>query len=162
MNSMDAISEKFRIRKCYMIDSRWLVFVAAISGFVCVGIGAMGAHSLPKRLQDSGLSASQVQKKVEQCETAVKYQMYHSIVVLVIGLSPALQSSRTKRIACTLFLVGVCLFSGGLYSLVFFDTLGHWSIVPLGGATFMFAWLTLGFGALFSDKSALGTGEMGT
>jgi len=144
-----------------MLDSRWLVFLAAISGFACVGIGAMGAHSLPKRLLDSGLSESQVEKKVEQCETAVKYQMYHSIAVLVLGISPATQSRRAWRIACALFIVGMFLFSGGLYSMVFFNTIGHWSIVPLGGATFMIGWLTLAFGAVFPNNSSLSTSKIG-
>ena len=39
-----------------MFGSRWIVFFAAISGLVCGGIGAMGSHSLPKRLQESGLA----------------------------------------------------------------------------------------------------------
>ena len=143
-----------------MIGSRWLVFLAAISAFICVGVGAMGAHSLPKRLRDSGLSETDVQKKVDQCETAVKYHMYHSLAVLGIGLCPATQSKRSWRVACILFFLGVCLFSGGLYSMVFLDRMGHWSIVPLGGATIMLAWLTVAIGAIFPSKSVLGTGEL--
>ncbi len=143
-----------------MIGSRWLVFIAAISGLLCVAIGAMGAHSLPTRLRDSGLSEPDVRKKIDQCETAVKYHTYHSLAVLCIGLCPATQSKRSWRVACILFFVGVCLFSGGLYSMVFLNRMGHWSIVPLGGGTLMIAWLTLGIGALFPCKSILSTGEL--
>ena len=141
-----------------MIGSPRLVFIAAISGLVCIGIGAMGSHSLPKRLQDAGNSELEVQKKLTQCEIAVKYQMYHTLAILCIGLSPATGSRRTWRIACILFLAGICLFSGGLYSMVFFSAMGHWSIVPLGGATLMSAWLLLGVGAVFPGKSRVGTG----
>ena len=135
-----------------MLGSRWLVLVAAISGFICVGIGAMGAHSLPKRLQQAGLSDVEVQKKIGQCEIAVKYQMFHTLAILSLGLAPATASRRAWKVACFLFLVGIGLFSGGLSSMVFFDAMGHWSIVPLGGATMMLAWITLGFGGFFLAK----------
>jgi uncharacterized membrane protein YgdD (TMEM256/DUF423 family) len=39
-----------------------------------------------------------------------------------------------------MFLAGTVLFSGGLYSLVFADLLGHWSIVPSGGLMFLIGW----------------------
>ncbi len=141
-----------------MLGSRWLIFVAAVSGLVCVGIGAMGSHSLPKRLQDAGISESEVQKKLSQCEIAVKYQMYHTLAILGIGLSPAAASNRTWKLASILFLMGIFLFSGGLYSMVFFNALGHWSIVPLGGVTLMGAWLLFGIGAVFPGNSSVGTG----
>ena len=141
-----------------MLGSRWIIFFAAISGLVSVGIGAMGSHSLPKRLQESGLSESDIQKKIGQCEIAVKYQMYHTLAILALGLCPATATRRSWKIACIQFFLGVCLFSGGLYSMVFLNRMGHWSIVPLGGATMMVAWLSLAIGAFFPIKSDLGTG----
>ena len=143
-----------------MIGSRWIVFFAALSGLVGVGIGAMGAHSLPKRLQESGFSESEIQKKIDQCEIAVKYQMVHTLAILAVGLCPATATRRAWKVACILFFSGVCLFSGGLYIMVFFDKMGHWSIVPLGGATMMVAWLILGIGAIFPSKSPLATGKL--
>ncbi len=143
-----------------MIGSRWLVFLASISGLICVGIGAMGSHSLPRRLQQAGLSESEVQKKIGQCEIAVKYQMFHSLAILSLGLAPATAFRRAWKAGCILFFVGICLFSGGLYSMVFFDAMGHWSIVPLGGATLMLAWITLGIGSIFPAKTDQGTGKL--
>ncbi len=120
----------------------------------------MGAHSLPSILRDSGLLETEVQKKIDQCETAVKYHMYHSLAILGLGLCPATQSKRSFRMACILFFLGICLFSGGLYSMVYLNRMGHWSIVPLGGATLMIAWLTLGIGAVFPGNSILSTGKL--
>ena len=145
-----------------MIGSRWIVFFTALSGLVSVGIGAMGSHSLPLRLQESGLSESDIQKKIGQCEIAVKYQLVHTLAILAVGLCPATETRRVWKVACILFFVGVCLFSGGLYSMVFLDKMGHWSIVPLGGATMMIAWLVLGIGAIFPSKSNVGTGKPAT
>ena len=65
-----------------------LVLIAALSGAISVGIGAMGAHSLPKQLEARGYSESVVQKKLDQCELGVRYQLFHSIAVLALGLSP--------------------------------------------------------------------------
>jgi uncharacterized membrane protein YgdD (TMEM256/DUF423 family) len=143
-----------------MLGSRSLVFFAAISCLIAVGIGAMGSHSLPKRLKDYGLSESEVQKKLGQCEIAVKYQMYHSLAVLAIGLCPATATRKAWRWAGVFFFVGIGLFSGGLYSMVFLDQIGHWSIVPLGGLTMMLSWLTVAIGAIFPDKSLNGTGKL--
>ena len=137
-----------------ILDLRWIVFVAAVSGLISVGIGAMGSHSLPKRLQAAGLSEADVQKKIGQCEIAVKYQMFHSLAALSLGLCPATASRRSWKTASFLFFVGISLFSGGLYSMVFFDAMGHWSIVPIGGATMMLGWLTLAIGSLFPANSA--------
>jgi uncharacterized membrane protein YgdD (TMEM256/DUF423 family) len=143
-----------------MLGSRSLVFLAAVSCFIAVGIGAMGSHSLPKRLKDAGLDDLQVQKKLGQCEIAVKYQMYHSLAVLSLGLCPATAAHKSWQFAGLLFFVGMGLFSGGLYSMVFFDQIGHWSIVPLGGATMMLSWLIVAIGAIFPNKSLDGTGKL--
>jgi uncharacterized membrane protein YgdD (TMEM256/DUF423 family) len=143
-----------------MVGSRWMIVFAAFSGLVCVGVGAMGSHSLPKRLQTAGFSELDVQKKLGQCEIAVKYQMYHSLAILAIGLSPASLTRRPWKIACWLFFIGILLFSGGLYSMVFWDAIGHWSIVPMGGGTMMAAWIAFGIGAVFPGKNSNSSGNL--
>jgi uncharacterized membrane protein YgdD (TMEM256/DUF423 family) len=145
-----------------MVGSRFWVVVAALSGFLCVAIGAMGSHSLPDRLKQQGFSETVVQKKLDQCEIGVKYQAYHSLAILALGASQAIQRRKAWKIACGLFAVGILLFSGGLYSMVFLDRMGHWSIVPLGGSFFMLGWLTLAGGTIFPDKSAVATGVLGS
>jgi len=156
---LESVGGIFLLR-LFMVGSRTLVFFAAISCLIAVGIGAMGSHSLPKRLLDAGLTDVEIQKKIGQCEIAVKYQMYHSLAILSLGLCPVTAARKTWKFAGLLFFVGVALFSGGLYSMVFFNQMGHWSIVPLGGATMMLAWLTVAIGAIFPNKSLNGTGQL--
>ncbi|MFN7627428.1 MAG: DUF423 domain-containing protein [Pirellula sp.] len=140
-----------------------LVFIAAISGAISVGIGAMGAHSLPKQLEARGYSDSVVQKKLDQCELGVRYQLFHSLALLALGLSPltiptklanctnsttadtalAEKPMRGVKAAAILWMLGIGCFSGGLYSIVFADQIIHWSIVPLGGTMLILGWLTL-------------------
>lgn len=133
---------------------RWIALVAAIFGLMAVGIGAMGSHSLPDRLKKSGLDEAQVAKKLEQCEIGVKYQMYHALAMLAVGLSALPNRSALARAACGMFLAGSLFFCGGLYSLSLFNTLGHWAIVPLGGVMFMIGWIMLGLAMLFRPKNA--------
>ncbi len=90
---------------------RWIAFVAAIFGLMAVGIGAMGSHSLPDRLKKSGLDEAQVAKKLEQCEIGVKYQMYHALAMLAVGLSALPSRSALARAACGMFLAGSIFFA---------------------------------------------------
>lgn len=133
---------------------RWIALVAAIFGLMAVGIGAMGSHSLPDRLKKSGLDEAQVAKKLEQCEIGVKYQMYHALAMLAVGLSALAKNSALARAACGMFLAGTLFFCGGLYRLALFNTLGHWAIVPLGGVMFMIGWILLGLSMSFRPKNA--------
>jgi uncharacterized membrane protein YgdD (TMEM256/DUF423 family) len=135
-----------------------LLFLAAILGGVGVGIGALGAHSLPDWLVDQGLDAEGVAKRLDNCETAVRYQMFHVLAVLAIALSGLTTRSAAARAASVFMLVGVLLFCGGLYMLVFLDFLGHWSIVPLGGLHFLIGW---GLLAVSAFGTGTGSGSMG-
>jgi|688.fasta_scaffold28200_5 uncharacterized membrane protein YgdD (TMEM256/DUF423 family) len=141
--------ESIPARKSSSSITRWLVFLAAISGFLSVGIGAMASHSLPKRLAVQGFDETTISKKLDQCDIGSKYQMAHSIALLALGLSGFANHSKLAQIASSLMLLGTLFFSGGLYSLVFADEIIHWSIVPIGGSLLMLGWLSLALASLF-------------
>lgn len=142
--------------------ARWLLFLAGISGAIAVGIGAMGAHSLPKQLERRGLAPEVIAKKLDQCELGVRYQMYHALALAALALSNAVAASRLMRAAAVLFLIGTLCFSGGLYSIVFADQILHWSIVPLGGSTLILAWICVALGALLgTSRGPLDSGNPG-
>ncbi len=50
-------------------------------------------------------------------ETAVRYQFYHSLGLLGIGLALRTFNVGTLRAAAVLVLLGIVLFSGSLYGL---------------------------------------------
>ena len=54
------------------MKNKWL-FIAGLSGFLCVTIGAFAAHGLSKVLEP---------KELAWIETGVKYQMFHTIAIL--------------------------------------------------------------------------------
>jgi uncharacterized membrane protein YgdD (TMEM256/DUF423 family) len=103
-------------------------------------IGAYAAHGLEQNLVEQGLEALDVQKRLEQCDTAVRYHMVHALALLCIGGLTTAISGRRRAAAAVFFLLGTALFSGGLYSMVFLGRMGHWAIVPSGGLCFIIGW----------------------
>jgi uncharacterized membrane protein YgdD (TMEM256/DUF423 family) len=58
------------------MKNKWL-FIAGLSGLLCVAIGAFAAHGLSKVLEP---------KELAWIETGVRYQMFHTIAILAIGI----------------------------------------------------------------------------
>jgi uncharacterized membrane protein YgdD (TMEM256/DUF423 family) len=56
--------------------TQFTLLFASILGGLAVVFGAFGAHALKKLLNDDQLKSF---------ETGVKYQMYHALVLLIIG-----------------------------------------------------------------------------
>ena len=99
-----------------------------VLGFLAVGMGAMGTHYLeltePERLAWS---------------TAVDYQMWHAIVLLVAPLIP-FSASRIFPFLIASFAAGIVLFSGSIYLLVLTKNSLWGPITPLGGICILLGW----------------------
>jgi uncharacterized membrane protein YgdD (TMEM256/DUF423 family) len=107
---------------------------AAISGFLCVALGAFGAHSLKNILDDYGKSIY---------EKAVLYQMFHTVALFAVGVIQHLYRETSLSIAGWGFLAGIVLFSGSLYLLATTGIKWLGAITPVGGLAFLFGWLWL-------------------
>jgi len=119
---------------------RWALALGAVAGLLAVMFGAFGAHGLRNVVSERGL---------EVFQTAVSYQMYHALALVIASLMPALgQGRRLLSIACGFWLAGILLFSGSLYLLVLTGT--HWlgPVTPVGGVCFMVGWALLVAAAL--------------
>jgi uncharacterized membrane protein YgdD (TMEM256/DUF423 family) len=114
------------------------IIFGAIFGFLAIFLGAFGAHLLQKKL---------TKEQLQSFETGVKYQMYHAIVLLVLGFQLNTELSIDKYIVYS-FIIGVILFSFSIYGLVI-SSANHKKlkflgpITPLGGL-----FLALGWGLL--------------
>jgi uncharacterized membrane protein YgdD (TMEM256/DUF423 family) len=113
----------------------WLI-LAAIFGFLSVGLGAFGAHSLKNVLDDYGKSIY---------EKAVHYQMFHAMALFAVGLLQHLFKEISFSPAGYGYLVGILLFSGSLYTLAVTGTKWLGAITPIGGLSFLFGWAWLIF-----------------
>jgi uncharacterized membrane protein YgdD (TMEM256/DUF423 family) len=113
------------------------VFLAlgGLSGGLAVALGAFGAHALRGRLGPEDLAIF---------ETGVRYQMYHALALLAVGLWIAhAGQSRTLAAAGWLFVAGTVVFSGSLYLLTLTGQRWLGAVTPLGGVAFIAAWLLL-------------------
>lgn len=111
-----------------------LIF-GAIFGLLSVILGAFGAHLLKKKLS---------LEQLQSFETGVKYQMYHAIVLLILGFQLNNKLAIDNYIIYS-FIVGIILFSFSIYGLVISSSknkklkfLGP--ITPLGGLFLIFGW----------------------
>lgn len=124
---------------------QFVLVVAGIYGMLSVVLGAFGAHAFKKILSI---------EKLASFETGVRYQMYHAIVLLVIGFALSFSTSIELWASISL-IVGVFLFSFSIYLLALSE---YWSlnlkflgpITPLGGVFMILGWVLL---ILFFVKS---------
>ncbi len=126
----------------------WII-IAAMLGAGAVTIGAYHAHGLEKSLEKRGLASTEIAKQMHNCDTAVKYQMYHALAIFGIALLLTQRPTTLGSVAAALMLLGIVGFSGGLYAMVFNVAKLHWSIVPLGGLMMILGWVMLGIAGLF-------------
>ena len=125
----------------------WIA-LSAILAASAVALGAYAAHGLERSLIERGFDSVKIAEKLDQTNTAVQYHAAHAIAMLAIAASCYLRRSRWAGAAAWMWLVGILLFSGGLYSLAIFDRMGHWAIVPAGGLCFIIGWLCLAISAM--------------
>lgn len=108
-----------------------------------VAMGAFGAHGLKNTLTPELMIVYQ---------TAVHYHCYHALGLLVVGLltwyTPTIVLLRWSGI---LMIAGIVLFSGSLYILSITGIRWLGAITPLGGLSFIGAWLLFALAVLKAD-----------
>jgi uncharacterized membrane protein YgdD (TMEM256/DUF423 family) len=115
---------------------RLLFFGAMLAGFG-VAAGALGAHSL------KGIMSAD---RLVVFETAVRYQMYHAIALLIVGAMlehPSYRADRAMQTAGWCFISGIVLFSGSLYVVALAGIRWFGAITPLGGVAFLAGWIVM-------------------
>lgn len=122
------------------MQGKLFLILGAVNALLAVLLGAFGAHAIRSRLTPDLLSIYQ---------TGVQYHFYHALGLLIIGLVVVkFPASPLMRWAGWLMLVGIVLFSGGLYLLSAAGLRALGAVVPLGGIAFIAAWLLLCGGLL--------------
>lgn len=105
----------------------------AILGGLGVAIGAFGAHALKPVLLAND--------RVETFELAVRYQFYHALALLLIGL--AFEKFQSGRLAWSALLttMGVLVFSGSLFILSLTGVTKWGAVTPFGGVLLIAGWI---------------------
>lgn len=100
-------------------------------------LGAFGAHYLKTIFTASML---------QSFETGVRYQMYHGLALIILGIYAKFFEQSIKWIF-GLLLTGTLLFSGSIYILCIFKATmdiglgGIGLLTPLGGVCIILGWL---------------------
>ncbi len=111
-------------------------------GALAVMIGAFGAHALKSTLENTG--------RLETFETAVKYQFYHVLALLLLAILMAKFDHRLLNYAGYSFIIGIIIFSGSLYILCL-SNVGKWgAVTPIGGLFLIAGWALMFLGILKS------------
>ncbi len=110
----------------------------ALLALLAVLFGAFGAHALKKRFTE---------EQMRSFETGVKYQMYHSIILLVLGFNLGFSKPLDNYIVYC-FIFGILLFSFSIYALCLSGSKGRkWTflgpVTPIGGLLLITGWALL-------------------
>mgnify|MGYP000002876293 CR=1 FL=1 len=111
------------------------LIITCFLGLSAVILGAFGAHALKEVLTTDQLLSF---------ETAVRYQMYHAIVLLFVNIYDGF-SVKQKNTISYLFFLGILFFSGSIYVIQLTKILAKsiWVITPLGGLFFIIGWISM-------------------
>lgn len=109
--------------------------ITSFLGFLAIILGAFGAHVLKESLTPAQLLSF---------ETAVRYQMYHVIVLLFVNSYDGF-SMKQKNTISYVFFLGILLFSGSIYGiqLTSITAKSIWFVTPLGGLFFILGWVQM-------------------
>jgi len=114
-----------------MMHAKRFLIMGALLAMFSVILGAFGAHLLKGMLTNA---------RFDTFSTAVDYQFWHALGLMVVGMSGFKLSSHSWRLAGYLLLAGTVIFSGSLYLLVATNIGWLGAITPIGGILMIIGW----------------------
>ncbi|MBD8347889.1 MULTISPECIES: DUF423 domain-containing protein [unclassified Dysgonomonas] len=117
---------------------QFTLIIAGVYGLITIILGALGSHAFKKILSVD---------KLASFEVGIRYQMYHAIVLLVLGLFLSFTTPLEKWSSLCM-IIGTFLFSFTIYFLAFSE---YWNInlkflgpiTPIGGLFLIVGWALL-------------------
>lgn len=125
-----------------MLTQKQILLIASTSGILGVSLGAFGAHALKSILVTNG--------RLDTYELAVRYHFYHTFALLAVALLIDKFPKSVLQLSALLFLIGIILFSGSLYTLSLLNISKIAILTPFGGVFLIAGWATL-FLAVFRN-----------
>ena len=120
------------------MTARTALLAGGVFSTLSVVLGAFGAHALKDKIQPDQL---------QSFETGVRYQFYHGIALILVGLIASRNPDPTWRWPMYFFVIGTILFSLSIYLLATREIFGisSWKtvlgpITPLGGLCLILGW----------------------
>lgn len=113
-----------------------LIAVGSLGAALAVAAGAFGAHMLKAVLDPPMLAVF---------ETAARYQMYHALGMIAVGLAGQGFGCPQVVRAGWCFAAGILLFCGSLYGVSLLGIRWLGAMTPIGGLAFIIGWSLLGW-----------------
>lgn len=118
--------------------NRTSVITGIVFIVIAIILGAFGAHALKEKLEIAQLNSFEV---------GVRYQMYHGLALLALGLASN-QLSFSLKVFNRMIIIGTLSFSLSIYLLAIKDLIGInvsflGPITPIGGSVLIIAWILL-------------------
>lgn len=109
--------------------------ITCFLGLSAVVLGALAAHSLKESLTPD---------EFQSFEIAVRYQMYHTLVLLFVNTYKGF-TTKQKNWISYLFVAGIICFSGSIYLIhtTSITAKSIWFITPLGGLLSIAGWFIM-------------------
>ena len=120
------------------MNQRSTLLFGGFFGCTAVMLGAFAAHALKETLSATG--------RIDTYELAVKYQFYHALALLLVGLLMDQFGSKFLRHSALSFSLGILFFSGSLYVLSLTGQKILGAVTPIGGLFFILGWILLVLG----------------
>jgi uncharacterized membrane protein YgdD (TMEM256/DUF423 family) len=121
-----------------------LIAVGSLFAALAVAAGAFGAHMLKSILDPPMLAVF---------ETAARYQMYHALGMIAVGLAGQVFGVPQMARAGWCFAAGIFLFCGSLYGVSLLGIRWLGAMTPIGGLAFIIGWSLFGW-SIWSEKRA--------
>ncbi len=116
--------------------SRLAILLGSGNAALAIILGAFAAHALENSLSERMISIF---------NTAVDYHLYHALGLVVVGIIIKQQHLPHKalHLAIYLMLIGIIIFCGSLYALALSGVTKLGMITPIGGISFIAAWISV-------------------
>jgi uncharacterized membrane protein YgdD (TMEM256/DUF423 family) len=126
------------------MNAKVIQVFAGIAGLIGVALGAFGAHALEIMLAETG--------RTDTWDTATLYLFVHVLALLFIVQQKQRGDSNSRLSwSAGLFMVGIVVFCGALYTICLTGITKLGMVAPIGGLSFMIGWLLLAL-AVFKPK----------
>ncbi len=108
--------------------------IASLLMFLAVAFGSFGAHDLRGRLDAYSMDVF---------KTAVLYHMVHALGLFAVAWLSTVSADPKINLAGIFMLAGIVIFSGSLYVLSVTGIKAFGAITPIGGLSFLTAWVLI-------------------
>ena len=115
------------------LSKKFIIYGATLMALAVI-LGAFGAHGLKSILSNEMLIVY---------HTGVEYHFYHALGLFVVAFVANFHENKKVKLAGYFMICGILLFSGSLYILSITSIKWIGAITPLGGTSFIIAWVLL-------------------